>query len=654
MKKVILIISIVLVSQIFLFAQEKEQTLITINDRIVTVSEFERIYKKNNNLNTVDQKSIEEYLELFINFKLKVLEAERLKLDTAQAFINELSGYRNQLAKPYLTDKDADEKILLEAYERMQSDIRASHILIKVDENAQPKDTLFAYNKALKARKRIIDGEDIAKVASEISDDPSAKNNGGDLGFFTAFQMVYPFESAAYKLSVGDVSNPVRTRFGYHIIKLNDKRENQGQIKVAHIMIAISKEADKETIDNAKKRIDEVFSKLKAGEDFIELAKLYSDDKGSAKQGGELPWFGTGRMVPEFEIAAFELKNKEDFSEPVLTSFGWHLIKLIDKKPLGKYEDLKAEIKNKIARDARSEESKKSFIANLKKEYKFNKNQKNIDELFKLVDKSFLEGKWEAEKALNLNKQIFAFADQAVLQSDFAKYLNESQKKVVETDLRAGLNKKLEDFIDKKVIEYEDGKLESKYPEFRYLMNEYHDGILLFELTDKMVWTKAVQDTLGLQNFHEQNKAKYMWDKRVDASIYRCPDEKIAEGVKKIAKKRIAKGYSYDETLLKIIKVTKNDETKKVTVEDGKFLKGDNDLIDKVDWNVQISENFNINNKVVFVAINKIIEPTPKSLKESKGLVTADYQAFLEAEWIKELRSKYNVVVNKDALSNIK
>jgi len=655
MRRLVLFFSILIFSTV-VFAQNDNETLVTINNTSVSKSEFERIYKKNNNLKDTpaDQKSLDDYMELFINFKLKVLEAQEIKLDTAQSFINELNGYRSQLAKPYLVDKDADEQILLEAYERMKYDVRASHILIKLDENALPKDTLVAYNKALKISKRILAGEAFDKVAMEVSDDPSAKSNGGDLGFFTAFQMVYQFETVAYSLKVGDVSMPSRTRFGYHILKVTDKRDNQGQIKVAHIMVTLPKESKPEDVETAKTKIYEVYNKLKAGEDFKALAEQYSDDKGSAKQGGELPWFGTGRMVPEFEIVAFNLKNNGDYSEPVQTSFGWHIIKLIDKKPIGTYEELKTEIKNKIARDARSEKSKKSMVNKLKTEYKFAQNQKNVDEFIKTVDKTYTDGEWKASSEDKLNKPIFTFADKTFTQYQFAKYLESNQRKVTETSLNKLINAKLDEFIDNSILDYEDDQLEAKYPEFRFLMNEYHDGILLFELTDKMVWTKAVQDSVGLEKFHEANKSKYMWDKRVDASIYKCPNEKIAEGIRSIAEKRISKGYSYDDTVLKFIKVTKNDESLKVLLEDGVFLKGDNDLVDKTNWVLGLSPNSNVNDKVVFVAINKIIEPTPKTLKESKGLVTADYQSFLEAEWIKILRAKYSVKVNKELLYTIK
>jgi peptidyl-prolyl cis-trans isomerase SurA len=430
-KVISLFLSLVFFSTL-LFAQNNEEILLTINNEVkVTKAEFERIYKKNNSNNeaSADAKSLDDYVQLFINFKLKVLEAQKLGIDTSKNFVNELKGYRAQLAKPYLTDKDADEKIVAEAYERMKKDIRASHILLKCDPAASPKDSLLAYNNAIKIRNRLIAGEDFGKVAASVSEDPSAKNNHGDLGFFTAFQMVYPFETAAYKLQKDEISMPVRSAFGYHIIKVTDSRENAGQIKVAHIMAATPKDANMENISEAKTRIFEVYEKLKKGEDFSAQAELFSDDKGSAKQGGELPWFSTGRMVPEFEIAAFSLKNKGDFSEPVQTSFGWHIIKLIDKKPLGSFNDLKNEIKNKIARDVRSDLSKKSMIQKLKNEYAYSYIAKNLDEIIKFVDITILEGTWKKDAATKLNKKLFVLNNIEYSQNLFVDFLAENQKK---------------------------------------------------------------------------------------------------------------------------------------------------------------------------------------------------------------------------------
>ena len=354
-------------------AQSKDPVLMTVAGEDVTKSEFEKVFKKNNkSAGAVDQKALSDYLELYINYKLKVKEASELGLDTAATFVSELNGYRKQLSQPYLIDKEVSDKLMHEAYDRMQKDVRASHILIKCGPDELPKDTLEAYNKAMKARERVMKGEDFGKVAKEVSEDPSAKDNMGDLGFFTAMQMVYPFESAAFNSKIGDVSMPVRTKFGYHIIKKTDERKDPGEVFSAHIMVRAGKGTTPDDSAKAVQKINEINGKLKAGGNFEELAKQYSDDQGSAKNGGVLPSFKTGRMVPEFESAAFALKNKGDISEPIKTQYGWHIIKLINRKEIGTYEEMQSELKASIGKDSRSEVSKSSMVNKIKKEYKFN------------------------------------------------------------------------------------------------------------------------------------------------------------------------------------------------------------------------------------------------------------------------------------------
>ena len=651
MKK-ILSFSIILFLSVKLFAQSNDPILLTIDKRDVTKGEFERIYKKNSNIETSEKKSIDEYLDLFINFKLKVIEAENLGLDTNKAFKSELEGYRKQLAKPYLTDKETDEKILKEAYERMQWDIRAGHILVKVDENALPKDTLEAYNKALKIRKRILAGDAFDVVAKEMSDDPSAKTNGGDLGYFTVFQMVYSFESAAYKLNVNDVSMPVKTKFGYHILKISDKRKAKGQIKVAHIMKS-TKGATPEIEAKAKNEIFEIYGKINEGQNFEDLAKSSSDDKGSAVQGGVLPLFGTGRMVPEFEQAAFGLEKIGEISQPVKTSFGWHIIKLIEVKPIGSYDEIKADIKANVVKDSRSEMSRKSLVAELKKEYNYTEKIKNVTELIPLFDKSIFEGTWKIPEGKFYFSEVIKFAGCLFMQQNFLVFIEKNQKKTKEIKMEEHITNLFNQFTENTILTYEESMLEKKYPEFNYLIKEYHDGILLFELTDKMVWSKASKDSVGLEKFHKENATNYMWGTRADASVYTCPNMTIAEKAKSIAEKRISKGYTAEEMAAKFVKITNNRDSLVIKIEDNIYSKGDSKKIDATDWLVGTKNIVNENGKIYFVAINKIIEPTPKSLKEAKGIVTADYQTYLEKEWIKSLREKYPVKVDKDVLSTV-
>ncbi len=619
--------------------------LMTIAGTPVTRAEFEKVYRKNNNKEgAYDMKDLREYLELYINYKLKVKEAEEEKMDTSQAFINELKGYRKQLAQPYLTDRDVIDMLIKEAYDRLQKDVRASHILLTLVPDALPKDTQAVYNRALKIREMLLKGADFEKMARDSSSDPSAKDNGGDLGYFTGMQMVYPFETAAYNTKPGQISMPVRTKFGYHLIKVIDVRDAQGEIKVAHIMIKAASTAPDSVIQQAKQKITEIHQKLVAGEKFDDLAMKYSDDKGSAKNGGLLPPFGTGRMVPEFEKAAFALKNDGDFSDPVRTSYGWHIIKRIEKKPVPSFDEKKNELKNQVTRDSRAEISKSSMVNRIKKEYQFKEVPKNKDQIINALDTTLLIADWSPDKVAGMNKPLFTLGTTTYTQQDFAQYINNHQtKKTGSTPKQVGYAL-YNQFVDETCISYEESQLEIKYPEFKALMQEYRDGILLFDLTDKKVWSKAVKDSAGLAAFYENNKMKYMWDRRCDAIIYTCVNEDIANQAKKLIKKQ--------KTLVEILNTLNKDSQLNVNTKDGKFQKGENEIIDAITWQKGLSANMNRNNSVVFVDVVNIIEPTPKSLDEARGIIAADYQSYLEKQWIQDLRAKYPVSVNEDVLNS--
>ncbi|MGZ4048009.1 MAG: peptidylprolyl isomerase [Bacteroidia bacterium] len=645
-----LMLPLALLSFNFSVAQNKDAVLMTIGNSKVTVGEFENVYHKNNTKETSgDAKSLNDYVDLFVNFKLKVKEAEEMGLDTSKAFKEELAGYRKQLAQPYLTDKDVNDKLLKETYDRMQEDVHASHILVKVSENALPKDTLEAYNKILKIRARILKGEDFNKVAAEkgVSDDPSAKDNGGDLGFFTALQMVYPFESAAYNTKVGEVSMPVRTRYGYHIIKVTERRKAQGEVLVAHIMVKTPPNMSKDDSLNAYKKINEIYGKLKAGSKFEDLATEFSDDKTSAKKGGELPWFSTGKMPAEFEKTAFAIANKGDYSAPMRTKYGWHIIKLIDKRGLASFDDMKNELKGKVTKDSRSQVGRASLIAKIKTEYKFKENPKAVDEFTKVLDSTLFEGRWDAAKATSLKKPMFNFNDKVYTQTDFANYIASHQSKRPKTDYKVVINPLYKQFVEESAIAYEEGRLDQKYPEFKSLMQEYRDGILLFELTDEKVWSKAVKDTAGSKAYYEKNKNNYMWDERADASVYTCASDKVAKEVRDLMKKK--------KTEKEILAVINKDSQLNLQVESRIFNKGENEFVDK-NWNPGTSADLpsEKDKKTIIVVTNKLLKPEPKSYMDSKGMVTADYQNYLEKEWISSLKAKYPVTIDKAVLATVK
>jgi peptidyl-prolyl cis-trans isomerase SurA len=638
-----------------------DPVLLTVAGEKITRSEFLNVYNKNNmKKDVIDKKSLEEYLDLYINFKLKVKEAESLGMDTVSSFKTELAGYRKQLAQPYLMDKEVNDKLLQEAYSRMQWDIRASHILVKVGPNASPTDTLKAYKKIMDIRDSIVKkGRNFGKMAIAYSDDlsardqaqagnrPATKGNAGDLGYFTALDLIYSFETAAYNTKVGEVSMPVRTDYGYHLVKVTDRKPAMGKVQAAHILITIP--ANSTAADSAKykAKIFEIYQKLKGGAAFEDMAKQFSDDKASAAKGGVMAWFGVNRMVPEF-IAAVSKLNKGEISEPTQTMYGWHIIKMLDRKGIAPFDSIKSELKTKISKDSRANKSKEVMVEKLKTEYGFKDYPDALADFNKVVDDSIFMGKWKASRAKDLNKNLCTLGTKTYTQQDFAKYLAAHQSsKANKVDISVYLNGMYKQFIDESAINYEDGMLETKYPEFKSLMKEYRDGILLFELTDEKVWSKAVKDTVGLKEYYDKNKQNYMWDTRLDATIYTCANANVAKTTHKLLKK----GKLTNDEILKEINKTSQLDLK---IESAKFLKKDNPLIDSIPWVTGFTKDMTKNGSVVFVKVNQVIPKEPKSLAEAKGMVTADYQTYLEKEWIDSLKKKYTVDVNKDVFSTIK
>lgn len=635
-----------LAGSLFQSAAQDSEIILTVAGEEVTKAEFETIFKKNNRDGDVSPEALKEYMELFINFKLKVKEAESMGMDTLGQFVNELAGYREQLARPYLTDSEQNEALIREAYDRKKEEVKASHILIGIPANPTPKDTLKAWNEIMAIRKQAVSGKDFATLAAGHSTDPSAKDNGGSLGYFSALQMVYPFENAAYTTKVGEISQPVRTRFGYHLVKVEDRRPSRGELKVAHIMVRSTDSENDERKQLAEKQIRDVHKELMEGGDFAELALKYSDDGSSSAKGGELPWFSAGKMVEEFEEAAFALKEDGQISEPVSSRFGWHIIKRIEYKPLPPFEEMENELKTRIAKDSRSEITRKTFVNKLKNEYNFKSYPANLKAISAKVDTSIFSGNWTAQKVSGMNKPLFELDGKQHTQQDFAKYL-ESQKnrrnqQTTPAEYTAGAYKKFE---EESIFEYENSRLEEKHPEFKALMKEYRDGILLFELTDMLVWSMAVKDTVGLKAFYEANKQEYTYGERASGTLYFCDNNEVAKQARKMAKK----GKDMEAVRSKLNK----DSNLMVRMESVKLEKNDRPFLDSIEWKKGISDNFDYNGQIAFFHIEEIMPPQPKPLSEVRGLATASYQNSLEKEWLEELRNKYDYTVNEAVLYSI-
>ena len=634
MRKITLLI-LTLIINLNVYSQDN---LLEIENESISLDEFNNIFNKNNDNQVIDKKYLDEYIELFINFKLKVREAKELGYDTLSTFVDELEGYRKQLAKPYLRDDQFNEEMFDEALERVQYDLNASHILINInDENND-----IALSRINNIRREIINNNiSFEEAAVKYSDDKSAIENKGNLGYFTAFMMVYVFESAAYSTKVGSISQAVKTQYGYHLIKINDKRKAVGQRKVAHIMFKTGKSASKKKIDESNKKIFETYNLLKNGDPFAEVAERFSEDRSTAVKGGMLPMFGVGKMVPVFENIAFGLKNIGDFSEPFETDFGWHIVMLIEDYPVELNDDLYLKVKTGIEKDSRSKLSSEFMSKKLKELYTIKVFKQNFNSLRKLAVKDVSKSSWDGKNAINLKNPLFKIEGMTFNQDLFTEYILKNQKNNNDFDML------YLDFRDICLFKYEETQLENKYPEFKILLNEYREGILLFDLTNKNVWKKAVDDSLGLSKYFANNLNKYNWDKRVDASIYKCINLATAKKVKSLLYK-LNRGNINNSEILDII----NKESQlNLQIISNKFVKDDNDYIDSIDWKTGISKDIKDDDgSIVIVNITDILEAGSMTLNEVKGKVISDYQKYLDNNWISYLRSKYKYSINKELL----
>ncbi len=606
--------------------------------------EFNYAYSKNNLKDSTKKDSLDAYLELYINFRLKVKEAKALGYDSTTAFKQEFNQYKTQLEDSYLSPKKEQEALVKEAYDRSLWEIRASHILIRIPEIANPSDTLKAFTKIKQIRSSVLQGENFAELAKIKSEDPSAKQNGGDLGYFSVFQMVYPFESAAYTTEVGQVSKPIRTQFGYHIIKVADKRANDGKVQVAHIMIRSTAKNSVETQAAAKQKAFKIDSLLKSGGDWNELCKTYSQDQNSVAQNGVFKPFGRGQIVPEFEKAAFSLSKADEISAPVKTQFGWHIIKLVRKIPVGSYEDEMTNLGKRIKNDSRSSMPQNEMLKALKTENDFEKNEVAATKLLALPPSVIIEHKWQFDSTQLANQTIlFSIGDRSINYGQFlASFTNSPLRKGV--NQKAEMGRKLQAYEDSVVISYAKSRLPVKYPEYAFLVNEYYDGILLFSIMEDSVWNLSMKDSVGLNMYYEANKEKYITS-IPDTTIFSSNSESTLNSV---ALNQVNELNSDDWQVLNS-KLIKEYNVSPLTLH--VVSKNDAEWAKIISLNKNGGSPFEIDGTWYWIRTEKVISHTP--LKEIKGKVISDYQSHLDEKWIMELRDKYPVKISKKQLNKV-
>ncbi len=629
---------------------QKDPVLFTVAGKPVHLSEFNYIYTKTNGIKAdFSRTSVEEYLDLYTKFKMKVARAKEMQLDTIPALQEELSGYRRQLADSYLTDKEVTEKLVKEAYDRMQKDVSISHILVRIERN----DTVAAWNVINNIKQKLNNGSDFETTAKEFSQDPNTQKNGGLLGYLTATlpDGFYALENAMYATPVGKTSDVVRSPIGYHIIKVNAVRPARGEIEVAHIMFRKNKDGIPQLF--AKQKADSVYTELKRGGNFETMALQLSDDGNSNAKGGYLGFFGIGRYEIAFEDVAFSLANDGDISAPVESSIGWHIIKRISRKGIQPYDVMKSRLKAGIQQDSRFDLAKKAMIERIKRENNFKDTPSVLAAMIKQIDSTFLTFSWKKPDNMT-NQELFVLGNTPYTTSNFAEYLVTNANRRLsyavsaKNDLGTITNMMYGDYINENVLAFEETQLENKYSDFKNLMREYEEGILLFEAIKMNVWDKASLDSVGLEKFHQTRKDKYMWNERAQIITYMVSDS-IKNDVEKVH------AFAAKNDVKNVLKKF-NKKKNYITFSEETVEKDKNKALQSLNWKVGsiTKPELEASDKTWrFYKIDKITPATPKTLKEARGFVVADYQEFLEKQWMDELVAKYKVEINQEVLKSI-
>lgn len=651
MRKIFILIQSALFIGLIATAQSRSPELFSVGGKSISADEFLRMYTKNLNNKKPDfsKKALQDYLDLYSLFKMKVAEAEDLALDTLPSIRQEFGQYQKQLANNYLTNKDVTDQLVKEAYERMKKDVRVSHILISVSPGSS--DTVAQYQKIDSLYKEISSGRlDFGNAAKLFSYDKASAANFGDIGFFTAMQVVYPFENVAYETPVGKLSKPFRTPYGFHILKKTGERPARGQIQVAQIMMRVKESEGPAGVEAAKKKIDDVYALLKSGKKFNDLVKQYNEDEFSKNTDGVLPYFGVGRMVENYEDAAFALKKPGDFSEPVRTKNGFHIISLLNKKALEPFDSLKSGLEKQIQRDGRIKVAQDKFLDEIKTKVNYKPNVTAYNELVQAIPDSVLQkGGFDPLSYKKMTKNIFTMNHLSMTQSDFANYIQEYTRGKMYGPKESSLKALYDNLIQKICMDYEEKQLEQTNPEYKNLLQEYREGILIFELTDQNVWGKAPKDSIGLKNYYEGHKVNYQWKPAISGVLYKAKDE---DNMKKLL--TILNGTK-KMTVGEIVKAVNGDGAQdKLSAEEGKFEQNRFSFKAPFVAGKYMPYYKNADGSYSLLDVKEVYNnATQKTFDEAKGFVISEYQDELEKQWHSQLKAKYPIQLNQKVFESL-
>lgn len=642
LKSKLLTFVILVISLNTTFAQNtnNDSVIFSIDDEFVYKSEFLTQYNKNKNLSyQADSLSILDYAELYLRFKLKVKAAKEKGYDTLPEFTNEFKRYRKQLADKFISNGKVTEDLVQETYHRMTNEVNASHILLNLKQDATPTDTLEIYNQAIDLLKKIDAGENFEELALKHSTDPSAKMNKGNLGWFNAYKMVYPFETAAYELEVGEVSQPVRTQFGYHLIKKNDERPSRGKIIVAHIMKNLK---SKDSTYDAEQEINQIYQKIKNGENFKDLAKQFSDHKATASNGGELSPFSIGQLNSQkFTDIAFLLDENNPISQPFKTQFGWHIIKYLDNVPVQPLEDIKQDIIKKIKTSDRSKRLIENIKQDLLKQYDVSINYETLSILEDRIDESIFKSKWIYKKSVEDDSEwILKIENEEFSLDEFMDYLQNQQRSLNDKSIEGKINTAIDKFSYAKLIEIHNKNLENKSPKFAAEIKTYYEGLLLFKVMEEEVWKPKQNDSLAIKDYFYNNRNDFMTPTKIDGILVSCKSSEKAEEIKD----------EIDKEPLDVLK----EKHPKLIFQKLTASEIENPALPK---QIILKENFtkiySSNGQYVCLYITKVIPSEVKKIDNVKGEIINILQKEKEDQWIEELKDKYNIYMNRRLIQNL-
>ena len=635
----------------------KETYLFSINGKQVQEEEFLYVLSKNTapseDANPLSAAEFEENFQLFINYKLKVTEAEALGYHESEEFIQEFGSFREDLRKPYLLENEVQEGELQKAYSRMKEMVKVSHILLSFPPNANLDDSLTVLRMAQRIRSEANQGSDFNQLAITHSQDPSVENNRGNLGFFTAMQMVYPFEAAAYNLQVGEVSEPVLTDYGYHILKLEDRRPNPGEIRVSHLLVRTNPE-DSLSEDRARRKIADIYEQLlKDDSSWEEIVSAFSEDPGTRQSGGLLPWFGVGSIVPEFEQAAFSLQEIGEISNPVKTPFGYHIIRLEEFKPIAPYDELEQTLKSRILRDSRSTLIRSQVTAMQMAKYDAEENSG----LFPLLSESFKNDSNQLQENLEeqleqsgiWNEWVLRIGSDTLRVLDFYQYLQQETISV-KANKQKSFESWMEGFMEAQLKEAEERDLINNNKDYRLLVQEFREGILLFNLMNDLVWQKAIIDSAGQRTYYQEHLDRYQWKERVPSLVIKItqPNEVEIENLR-----NYLLGKAYEKGMEKTLQATYLERFPLLfTSEDCLVEISENSLFQDLDFTKTFHEK-TVNGIRYIILTGARLPQGPKTFEETRGKVIQDYQAYLDETLIKHLKEKYIVKINEGEKNRI-